>query len=408
METDRLFRMLAPEAMYQRPIRERHRLVFYLGHLEAFDWNMICRASFGMPAFHSRFDRLFEFGIDPVAGALPQDRPSDWPGVDEILAYSGRVRTAVDDLLDRASFTRAEAPFVENGLIFRVAIEHRLMHAETLAYMLHWLDYDLKRRDDSMPLRNSASRSPSEVRIPAGAAKLGLAKDSVEFGWDNEFQSHDVLVPEFSIDAFNVTNREFAEFVRSGGYEHRSLWTREDWEWVQSEEVRHPKFWIARGDGWLYRTMFDEIPLPQHWPVYVSHAEACAYARWKGKSLPTESQYQRAAFGDESESAVTGGNLNFKSWFPDPVGAGETRNAYGVFDLIGNGWEWTSTPFAPFAGFEPFPFYPGYSADFFDGKHFVLKGASPRTASLLVRRSFRNWFQPHYPNIYATFRCVQQ
>ena len=102
------------------------------------------------------------------------------------------------------------------------------------------------------------------------------------------------------------------------------------------------------------------------------------------------------------------GNFNFSSWSPDPVGATPGRaSAFGIYDLVGNGWEWTSTPFAPFDGFEPFPFYPGYSADFFDGKHFVMKGASPRTAASLVRKSFRNWFQPHYPNVYATFRCVQ-
>jgi formylglycine-generating enzyme required for sulfatase activity len=83
------------------------------------------------------------------------------------------------------------------------------------------------------------------------------------------------------------------------------------------------------------------------------------------------------------------------------------QSAFGVAGLVGNGWEWTSTKFGPFPGFEAFPFYPGYSANFFDGEHYVMKGASSRTASLLLRRSFRNWFQPFYPNIYAGFRCVE-
>jgi formylglycine-generating enzyme required for sulfatase activity len=78
-----------------------------------------------------------------------------------------------------------------------------------------------------------------------------------------------------------------------------------------------------------------------------------------------------------------------------------------VYDLVGNGWEWTRTEFAPFPGFTPMPFYPGYSANFFDGKHYVTKGGSPRTAACMLRRSFRNWFQPHYPYVYATFRCVE-
>ena len=144
MQTDQLFQMLAPEALHERPIPERHRVIFYLGHLEAFDWNMICAASFGMRSLNSQFERLFEFGIDPVDGKLPQDKPSDWPRPDDILSYRDRVRSTVDDLLGCATLANAPQPFVDNGQIFRVAIEHRLMHAETLAYLLHWLPYEMK------------------------------------------------------------------------------------------------------------------------------------------------------------------------------------------------------------------------------------------------------------------------
>jgi formylglycine-generating enzyme required for sulfatase activity len=164
--------------------------------------------------------------------------------------------------------------------------------------------------------------------------------------------------------------------------------------------------------------MFEEIPLPLDWPVYVSHAEAAAYARWVGKELPTEAQFHRAAYGtpDGQERQFPWGdgppepqraNFNFQRWDPAPVGAYPAgSSAFGVADLVGNGWEWTSSVFAPLAGFQAFPFYPGYSADFFDGKHYVIKGGSARTAARLLRRSFRNWFQPHYPYVYATFRGV--
>jgi formylglycine-generating enzyme required for sulfatase activity len=106
---------------------------------------------------------------------------------------------------------------------------------------------------------------------------------------------------------------------------------------------------------------------------------------------------------------VRHGNFDFHQWDPAPAGAHpEGASAFGVHDLVGNGWEWTRTPFAPFRGFAPMPFYPGYSANFFDGKHYVMKGGSPRTAACMLRRSFRNWFQPHYPYVYATFRCVEE
>jgi iron(II)-dependent oxidoreductase len=407
-ETDGLFDMLTPAALYERPISERHRIIFYLGHFEAFDRNMICGTS------ASELDGLFARGIDPVDGKLPDDAPADWPSVETIRQYNRQVRASVDKALDGATDT----------LMFHVAVEHRLMHAETLAYMFHWLPFEWKRR---RPRQYSVSNEPVDrlnakrmVTIPAGDATLGLrAGDPFVFGWDNEFQAHVVHVSEFAIDTFNVTNGEFLEFLRAGGYSQRSFWDASGWAWINSDAIQHPKFWVERSGKWLYRTMFEEIPLPSEWPVYVSHAEAQAFARWKGRELPTEAQYHRAAFGSpdgrerifpwgEQQPGPRHGNFDFRSWTPAPVGSfPEGRSAFGIFELMGNGWEWTSTPFAPFPGFEPFPFYPGYSADFFDGMHFVLKGASPRTAESLLRRSFRNWFQPFYPNIYATFRCVE-
>ena len=164
--------------------------------------------------------------------------------------------------------------------------------------------------------------------------------------------------------------------------------------------------------------MFDEIPLPEAWPAYVSHAEASAYARWAGKSLPSEPQWHRAAYGSPDGNERTYpwgryapdpslGNFDLTHWNPTPVNAHQRgQSAFGVEGMLGNGWEWTSTPFSPFSGFQPFPFYRGYSADFFDGKHFVMKGGSPRTAACMLRPTFRNWFQAHYQYVYAGFRCV--
>ena len=233
--------------------------------------------------------------------------------------------------------------------------------------------------------------------------KVGINRNSSTFGWDNEFEGHIVHVPEFEIDAYKVTNAEYLEFVRSGGYEEASCWSKTDWEWITSNGIRHPKFWVKRGERWLYRAMFGEVPMPESWPVYVSHAEASAFARWKGQRLPTEAEFHRAALGQKSP-----GNLGLTGWDPKPVQASEsTTSDFGTVEMVGNGWEWTGSVFSPFPGFERSPFYPGYSADFFDNKHFVLKGASARTALRLARPSFRNWFQPHYPNVYAGFRCVR-
>jgi formylglycine-generating enzyme required for sulfatase activity len=166
--------------------------------------------------------------------------------------------------------------------------------------------------------------------------------------------------------------------------------------------------------------MFEETALPLDWPVYLSHAEANAYARSVGKSLPAEAEWHRAAYGSlngEERYYPWGhetpdsrfGNFDFDRWNPTPVNASpQGQSAFGAQGMLGNGWEWTSTMFAPFNGFQPFPFYRGYSADFFDGRHFVMKGGSARTAASMLRPSFRNWFQAHYQYVYAGFRCVSR
>jgi iron(II)-dependent oxidoreductase len=373
-QTDALFDLVRPGALYERPIPERHRIIFYLGHLEAFDWNLLGE-HLGLSAFDADFDRLFSFGIDPGQDQLPNDVPADWPGVAEVRDYNARVRGALDAAL-------AKAP----EQLMHVAIEHRLMHAETFAYMLHSLAFEHKNGPafDGAPSRPAPSARMAE--IAAGPATLGRPRND-GFGWDNEFNQQQVDVSAFAIGAHKVTNGEYLEFVKQG--------------------APAPHFWIFREGQWIYHGMFADIALPLDWPVYVTHEQARAYAQWKRAALPTEAQFHRAAYSDGAANPDTAGeNVDFKRWDPAPVTSSQP-NAQGVSQMVGNGWEWTSTPFAPFAGFEPFPFYPGYSANFFDGQHYVLKGGSPRTAARLLRSSFRNWFRPDYPYVYATFRLVE-
>lgn len=426
-QTDDLFALVEPDSLYERPIPARHRIIFYIGHFEAFDWNLFHERVLGLTSFHPEFDRLFAFGIDPVGGGLPTDQPSEWPSIAAVREYVRTIRASLDEklthaLLDSDHSASGEFPL---STLLNVAVEHRLMHAETLAYMLHQLPFDRK----VLQFEPLTSVTPPvvhrSVEIPAGAVTLGLPRDGGDFGWDNEFEAHTVNVPAFAIDQYKVTNGHYLEFINAGGYDARALWSDTDdadadWNWKSRQGISHPAFWKRAGRQWLYRTMFEELPLPLDWPVYVSQAEAKAYARWAGKAIPTEAEWQRAAYatphGEErvypwGSERPDGrfGNFDFARWSPMPVNASpEGQSAFGVQDMLGNGWEWTSTEFAPFPGFEPFPFYRGYSADFFDGKHFVMKGGSARTAACMLRRTFRNWFQAHYQFIYTGFRCVSR
>jgi ergothioneine biosynthesis protein EgtB len=416
--TDDLFSIVKSDALYDRPIPERHRIIFYLGHVEAFDWNLLHDRIIRVESFDPKLDRLFAFGIDPVNGQLPSDVPGDWPAIDVVRDYVRRVRETLDKALNSADFGASVAADQSPTTLLNVAVEHRLMHAETLAYMLHQLPLERKVKQTPDALLSAPQLTPGMIRVPEGKAVLGLSRSGGEFGWDNEFEEHTVHVPAFAVDRFKITNGQFLEFMAAGGYEKSDLWTSADWDWKTQQNISAPSFWRYENRNWDLLTMFDRIPLPLDWPVYVSHAEASAYARWAGKRLPTEAQWHRAAYGTpnggeraypwgSANPAEQFGNFNFQRWDPAPVHAfPQGRSAFGIEDLVGNGWEWTSTVFGPFAGFEKFAFYPGYSADFFDGRHYVMKGGSARTAACMLRKTFRNWFQPHYGYVYSGFRCV--
>lgn len=425
--TDEIFAVVADSDLLATPIVWRHPFSFYVGHLPAFSWNQICGALLKWKSFNRYFDDLFCRGIDPDVDTgechWHPEVPAEWPSVAETLAYRDKVRGA---LLESLEAVRSDSTHImaRDGRVFQMVLEHEFMHQETLVYMLQQLPLDRKRRPKSFP-RYSFQRAVDSraISIPAGRARLGGKFDDLPFGWDNEFEEMLAEVPSFTIDSLPVTNGEYWRFVDSGAYEEPRFWRAKDFHWKQLEGKNHPVCWVRREGKWFYRAMFDVFPLEYvaSWPVYVSLAEARAYANWVGKRLPTEAEFHRAAYygpdGRESmypwgnsTPAAQHGNFDFVSWSPMPVGSrpgGTSR--WGVMELAGNGWELTDTVFAPFPRFSPYiESYADYSRDFFDGKHFVLKGASWATAADLLRPSFRNWYQAHYPYVFAKFRCVSQ
>jgi ergothioneine biosynthesis protein EgtB len=425
--TDRLLGLVGPDGMLERPIALRHPFIFYVGHLPAFTWNHVGRGLLRRPSFNPRFDEVFDRGIDPDVDdpARCHDHPEvpdAWPSLREVRAYRDRVRAEILASLDEVAEAPASSVMAGNGRVLLMALEHEQMHQETLLYMIQRLPLGriVRPAVPSVYTFGDALRARPIV-VDAGEATLGAGFDDLDFGWDNEFPRMTVAVPRFAIDSTPVTIGEFLEFVERGAYERPALWSEDDWRWKVASGLRHPTMWVWGDGAWRYRTLLDELPLAsvRDWPVYASLAEARAFARWRGGRLPTEAEFDRAAHGEpgggerpfpwgEERPGPRHGNFHFAHRSPVPVGTHPAgASAWGVHDLVGNGWEWTDTAFAPFPGFEAcIPGYAGYSADFFDGKHFVLKGASWATAAELVRRSFRNWYQAHYPYVFAKFRCV--
>ena len=402
--TQAMFDLLDPSAYYDKPIALRNPIVFYEGHLPAFAVNALIKKGLGQPGIDEHLETIFARGIDPdaEASAIARGNPA-WPSRAVVREYAAAADALVEDAIANGDVIRDDHPLLRDAQAVWAIIEHEEMHQETLAYMWHRVPYARKLQPPhyvTLPPRLSNSGPAAGcVTIPAGTVTLGTGDDH-PFAWDNERPARTAGVDAFEIDALNVTNAAFMPFVEAGGYTQPQWWRDEDWAWIRDEHVTHPPFWQREGDNWYWLAMFERVPLPPAWPVYVTWAEANAYARWRSARLMTEAEFIRA-----SEGAVPV-NDNFARFDPVPVGSAAGVSRYGVYDLVGNGWEWTSDVFAPFDGFVPLPSYPEYSADFFDGEHFVLKGASPMTARGLVRPGFRNWFRPRYPYVYATFRCA--
>ncbi|HEY2804510.1 MAG TPA: SUMF1/EgtB/PvdO family nonheme iron enzyme [Gemmatimonadales bacterium] len=409
--SDQIFSLLDEKALYERPIALRQPFIFYVGHLPAFAWNQVVRGLLGREGFEPRFDDLFARGIDPVGvDRYEPDSPALWPEPSAVFGYRDRVRESLRNSFDDVAAIQGTDVLAGQGRVWQLVIEHEVMHQETLLYMIQQLPLRLKKKPAAfVPYRFEGGMAQGLVPVKGGEVTLGADFARVPFGWDNEFPAQLRRVGDFDIDRVPVSNGEYAEFLETGGYDNPDFWKSEDWEWKQRINHTHPAFWVRSADGWQYRTLFDEFPLERaaHWPVYVSGAEARAFAKWNGRDLPSEAEFQRAAqgapWGDPSRA-----NIDFTNWAPIPVGSyADGGSDCGAFDLVGNGWEWTSTVFEPFPGFTPWArTYPGYSADFFDGQHLVILGGSFATDRALARRSFRNWFQPHYPFVFATFRTV--
>jgi ergothioneine biosynthesis protein EgtB len=408
--TDELFGMLRPDRLLERPIPLRHPFLFYLGHLPAFAWNHIGREVLGQEQADPELDVLFARGIDPddEASAAAEGR-SSWPATDRVRAYRDRIRAKILELLP--ALERQSDPYAHQ--VVPLVLEHEWMHHETLLYMIARERPDCLTAPDhwSVPTLSSDAPPVVQVAVESGVVTLGADRTDLRFGWCNEFPSETVHVESFELDDRPVTVGDWAVFVRSGGYRNPKLWTDEDWGWRRRQGIEWPDAWRQRDAGFEVRSLFAWHSLEdvRGWPVYVSLAEARAWCRWAGRRLPTESELHRAAFttpAGEFAPAVHGTGVDFRSHAPCPVAAA-APGPRGVRDLIGNGWEWTSTPFLAREGFRPhLRSYPEYSQDFFDGHHFVVFGGSWSTHAALLRRSFRNWYQHHYPYAWVTFRTA--
>ena len=355
----------------------------------------------------------------------------------ETVDVMAGIRRRTLDHLQRVDL-RADDRLLRDGFVFHLVLQHEHQHQETILQTLQ-----LKQgapypapRAWTVPAANggvagAAAGGATETRRADAAPGAGtmvrfeggdvvIGTDDHPAAYDNERAAHTVRVEPFEIDVTPVTNAAFAAFIEDGGYRERGLWSEEGWSWITEHEVGAPMYWTRRGEGWTTRTMDREHPVaPDHPVCHVTWHEAAAYAAWAGKRLPTELEWETAATWDPSSGTKRAfpwgdddathlhANVDQLSFGTAPVGAYPLNvSPLGCHGMIGDVWEWTSSDFVAWPGYETFP-YAEYSEVFFGSDYKVLRGGSWATRPGAIRGTFRNWDYPIRRQIFAGFRCAR-
>lgn len=396
-------------------------MVWDLGHIGMFEEMWLRTRLGGGEPLHPEYGQMF----DPVANPRNVRDGLELPERSVLFDYLNQVREAALDRLAEIASGRAAldgaAPLADDGFVYELVAEHEEQHQETLLQAMQLMT---EPRSYTPGLRRSLPPGgpvPDEmISIPSGAFRMGHSGPG--FAYDNEKEAHEAYLPEFRIDPAPVTCLEYLAFVEDGGYDRRELWSDSGWAYKEEDGLSHPRYWIppADGHGWRVRH-FDRIqPLPERQPaLHVTYWEAEAYARFVGKRLPTEAEWEKAALWDPERQehrpypwgheppSPKRANLDQLGFGPADVGAyPEGVSAYGVHQMVGDVWEWTSSDFRAYPNFRPFP-YREYSEIFFGSEYKVLRGGSWATRPAVARGTFRNWDFPIRSQIFTGIRCVE-
>ncbi|MGW4493982.1 ergothioneine biosynthesis protein EgtB [Streptomyces sp. NPDC004376] len=386
-------------------------LVWDLAHIGNQEELWLLRAVGGREAMRPEIDGLYDAFEHPRS-----ERPSlPLLAPEEARAYAAEVRGRVLDLLEGADFEGDR--LTESGFAFGMIAQHEQQHDETMliTHQLRTGPPSLTAPDpDPVP----PFTGPPEVLVPGGPFTMGTSTEP--WALDNERPAHTREVDPFWIDTTPVTNAAYRAFIEDGGYDTERWWSPEGWAHIRQHAVEAPLYWHRDAGQWLRRRFGVTEPVPPDEPVlHVSWYEADAYARWAGRRLPTEPEWEKAARYDpatgrsrrfpwgDADPTAGHANLGQRHLRPAPAGsypAGESP--HGVRQLIGDVWEWTSSDFLPYPGFTVFP-YKEYSEVFFGPEYKVLRGGSFAVGQVACRGTFRNWDYPVRRQIFSGFRTAR-
>ncbi|MFA7436788.1 5-histidylcysteine sulfoxide synthase [Castellaniella sp.] len=388
-----------------KPISLRHPLIFYFGHTATFFVNKLMLTRMINTRIDQHMESIFAVGVDEMSWDDLDDSHYDWPTVAQVRAYRDQVRTLVLGLIDHAPL-QSPINWQNPWWAIIMGIEHERIHLETSSVLIrqHALQY-VRPVAAWAPQADDGREAPrnSLLPVPAGTVRIGKPFDSPQYGWDNEYGTHEAQVEAFEASRYLVSNREFLTFVEAGGYRNQRDWTEEGRQWLAYSQAEHPTFWVKKTQGWFLRLMTQEIPMPWSWPVEVNYLEAKAFCNWKAAEtgqpvrLPTEDEWYRLydhTGRSDPGSAPCDANLHLDHGASScPV----DQHAHGeFFDVVGNVWQWTETPTYPFDGFDVHPIYDDFTTPTFDGQHNLIKGGSWIACGNEAVRASRYAFRRHF------------
>lgn len=388
-------------------------LVWDLAHVGNYEELWLLRVVAGVPGTSKQYDEMYNPFIHPrfTRANLPLLGPS------EARSYIGQVRSRVWDVLETIELDPANR-LLADGFVYGLVVQHEHQHDETMVAARQLMLERAQPILGTAPAPRGNPVASLELLVDGGPFIMGT--DLEPWAYDNERPEHEVYLEPFWIDSTPVTNRDFLAFVDAGGYHERRLWTEAGWQHRQQHGLEQPEFWIDAGEGSRSVLRFGqraELRLDE--PVqHVCWYEADAYARWAGKRLPSEAEWEKTAtwhpregkrrypWGNEPPDA-TKANLGQRHCGPAEVGAyPDGRSPWGCHQMIGDIWEWTASDFVRYPGFEAFP-YNEYSQVFFGCDYKVLRGGSWATDVQAIRGTFRNWDFPSRRQIFCGFRCAR-
>jgi iron(II)-dependent oxidoreductase len=393
-------------------------VVWDLGHIATFEDLWLAQNAFGSAPLRAGLDRVYDPFSAPRSerGELPYLRSED------CLAYMQEVRARTVALLDSADLSGDGEPLLAGGFVYEMILRHEQQHSETILQTLQLMAGGefAPRHEHSVPA--SVPAPPRDmVLVPEGRFELGAesALSGTGFAYDNELPSHDVHVPAFYIDATPVTNGDFIAFIEDGGYERPELWSEGGRRWLVRGR-RLPRYWERDGYEFTVREFDTIAPVDPERPLcHVCWYEADSFARYAGKRLPTEAEWEKAASWDAAEdekrlhpwgpepTTRERANLDQLAFGTAPAGAyADGASPCGALQMLGDVWEWTASRFEAYPGFEAFP-YREYSEEFFGGPFRVLRGGSWATQPGAVSVTFRNWDYAERRQIFAGLRCAR-